>query len=317
MPGDPVQLALADEFLPAARAVEQQQILTGRPGHGLGQGPHRRDAHATSDAYANESVWERWNARSTQQQASGCPEYDAALLLLLAGLSAEQREQTTVKPGFLPAHLPLASAIGMRLNESAQHSLDVRVSTDPQATLDGDATAVLVDHFTGGLGFLLDFLGRADQLVEPAVIAIADNGVAIVVDETVRLSRSSFEPTTRFGGELEAALRLVSGGPSAPQLPPDLTMTGNVTLDDLQRTFPGFASQHSPAPPEGAAAGPAGSARRGAVRGAGGQAAIAGTDPGRWVAVVDRRRGGPADDPVVEQRRADPTDQRREDVEPQ
>ena len=198
------------------------------------------DGDAAPGQDVNESVWARWNALSPQQQASGYLEYDAALLLLLEGLSPEQREHSTVQLGFLPAPLPLASAIGMRLNESAQHSWDVRVSIDPHATLDVDATAVLFDHFIGGLGFLLGFLGKADQLDEPAVIAIADSGVAIVVHESVTLSRSSAEPTARFGGELEAALRLVSGRLKAPYLPPDLTVTGNVTLADLQRTFPGF-----------------------------------------------------------------------------
>lgn len=122
----------------------------------------------------NESVWGRWNALSPQQQAAGLVEHDANVVHTLEALSAEQRESTTMQLGFLPAPLPLASAIGMRLNETTLHSWDVRVALDPHATLGADAAEVLVDHFTGGLGFLLGFLGKADQLPEPAVIAVAE-----------------------------------------------------------------------------------------------------------------------------------------------
>lgn len=188
----------------------------------------------------NESVWGRWNALSPQQQAAGFVEHDAVVVHALEALSAEQRESTTVKLGFLPAPLPLASAIGMRLNETTLHSWDVRVALDPQAKLGADAAEVLVDHFTGGLGFLLGFLGKADQLPEPAVIAVAEGGVAIVVDDSVGLSRSAGEPTARFDGETEAALRLLGGRLKAPYVPPGLQVTGNVTLADLQRVFPGY-----------------------------------------------------------------------------
>ena len=188
----------------------------------------------------NESVWERWNSMSPQRQAAGFLEHDEVVVAAMEGLSAEQRAGTTVKLGFLPAPLSLASALGMRLNETAQHSWDVRVALDPLATLGPDAAEVMVDHYTGGLGFLLGFLGKPDQLVEPAVIALADSGVAIVVNDSVSLVRSPGEPTARFGGELEGALRLLGGRLKPPYIPNDLQVTGNVTLADLQRVFPGF-----------------------------------------------------------------------------
>jgi len=188
----------------------------------------------------NTSVWDRWNALSPQEQAAGFLEHDAVVVHTLEGLSAEQRESTTVKLGFLPAPLSLASAIGMRLSEAAQHSWDVRVALDRQAELGADAAEVLLEHYTGDLGFLLGFLGKADQLVDPAVITVADTGAAIVIDDSVSLSRSAGEPTARFEGDLQAALRLLSGRLKAPYVPQGLQVTGNVTLADLQRVFPGF-----------------------------------------------------------------------------
>lgn len=188
----------------------------------------------------NQSVWDRWNALGPQQQAAGFLEHDALLMQTLRALSAEQREGTMMEMGFLPAPIPLAAALGMRLGEAAQHSWDIRVALDPQATVAADAAEVLVEHYTGGLGFLLGFLGKADQLVEPAVVAIADNGLTIVIEDRVSLHRSGAEPTARMDGEVEAALRLLAGRLKAPYIPEGLQVTGNVTLADLQRVFPGF-----------------------------------------------------------------------------
>lgn len=198
------------------------------------------DGESAPEQGFNESVWDRWNALGPQEQAAGFLEHDAAVVQVLEGLATEQRESTRVKLGFLPAPLSLASAIGMRLSETAQHSWDVRVALDPRAELGTEEADVLVEHFSGDLGFLLGFLGKADRLGRPAVVAVADSGVAIVVDDSVSLSRSSGAPTARFDGGLEAALRLISGRLKTPYVPEGLAVTGDVTLADLQRVFPGF-----------------------------------------------------------------------------
>lgn len=188
----------------------------------------------------NESVWERWNAMEPMQQATEYLLHDATVVRMLQGLTTEQRESTAVKLGFLPQPLPLATAVGMRLNEAAQHSWDVRVALDQEATVATDAAEVLIEQYVGGMGFLLGFLGRPDAVTEAAVISLADSGVSVVVNDSVSLSNSANEPTARFAGEPEAALRLIGGRLKAPHLPTGLQVTGNVTLADLQRVFPGF-----------------------------------------------------------------------------
>src|SRR3954451_21727415 len=76
----------------------------------------------------NQGVWDRWNAMSPQDQAAGFLEHDNVLVETVEGLSAEQRENVQVKLGFLPSALPLASVLGMRLNESVHHTWDVLVA---------------------------------------------------------------------------------------------------------------------------------------------------------------------------------------------
>lgn len=188
----------------------------------------------------NQEVWARWDALGPAEQATGFLEHDAALLETLEALTPEQRESFRMQLGFLPAPLDLASSAGLRLNEAAQHSWDVRVALDEAATLDPASAEVLIDQFTGGLGFLLGFTGKADQLSEPALVEIEHSGVALTIDDTVGLSSSTSGATATFSGAPEAALRLISGRLTAPYTPAGVQVTGNVTLDDLRRVFPGF-----------------------------------------------------------------------------
>lgn len=191
------------------------------------------------DAF-NHSVWDRWNGLGAREQADGSLEHDERLVAALEELTAEQRETVAVDVGFLPAPLSLASFAGMRLSELTQHSWDARVAFDPAAILDPDVAEVLVEHLSGGLGFVLGFAGKADALAEPAVVAVQGTDVAIRIDGTVGLETSPAEATATFRGDLEAVVRLVAGRLTPSYTPADVEVTGNVTLDDLRRVFPGY-----------------------------------------------------------------------------
>lgn len=188
----------------------------------------------------NQGVWDRWNAMSPQEQAAGFREHDARLVEAYEALTPEQRESARFQLGFLPAPLSTAGLAGMRLNEAVLHSWDVRVALDSAATVGEPAAEVVVGHFAGELAALFGYLGKADQLPGGAVVALGGSGLALVVDDGVRVSRESGKPTARFDGGLEAALRLVSGRLREPYAPAGLTVDGNVGLDDLRRVFPGY-----------------------------------------------------------------------------
>ena len=55
-----------------------------------------------------------------------------------------------------------------------------------------------------------------------------------------RSCRRVDQPTASFTGPLEAAIRLIAGRLGPAYTPTDLTVTGNVTLEDLRTVFPGF-----------------------------------------------------------------------------
>ncbi len=186
----------------------------------------------------NQSIWDRWNAASPQEQASGFVEHDERLVTMLEGLSPEQRDSMTVQM-FLPDPVTLEVAVGMRLSEVAAHAWDVRVGLDSGARLDDASAALLADHFSGGLGFLLGFSGKADQLSPQAIVRI--DGYELVIDDGVRVVRGAAEgATATFRGPLEAAVRMMSGRLRPPYTPEGVSVTGNVTLEDLRRVFPGY-----------------------------------------------------------------------------
>lgn len=185
----------------------------------------------------NQSVWARWDAATPRQQATSYVVHDRAYVEAIESLSAEQRAGLSVDLGFLPAPVPLTVAIGMRLNEVANHAWDVRVALDPAARVDAEAAEVLVELFADELSFLLGFSSKPDQLDGPATIAIP--GGAIVVGDAVALTTDAVQPTATFEGAQEAAVRLLSGR-LRPPYDAGVRVTGGVSLDELRRVFPGY-----------------------------------------------------------------------------
>ncbi|MGW6195618.1 maleylpyruvate isomerase family mycothiol-dependent enzyme [Kribbella sp. NPDC055110] len=184
------------------------------------------------EAEANESIWARWNASSPADQAAGFVKHNAAYVDLVEGLTAEQRDRL-IQTGILPEPVPLLVALGIRLNEVANHAWDVRVGVDPSATLDPDSAELLIELFAGPLGFLLGFTGKADQLEQEVRLAIPGGGIEIT--DTVTVTAAVDDPTATFDGPAEAVIRLLSG-----RLGTDVSVTGNVTLDELRKVFPGY-----------------------------------------------------------------------------
>ncbi|MCY1145065.1 maleylpyruvate isomerase family mycothiol-dependent enzyme [Actinoplanes sp. Pm04-4] len=188
----------------------------------------------------NQHVWDRWNALSPDAQAAAWRESDEAWVAALEALTPEQHETIQVNPGFLPEPISLASLAGLRLNEVAFHSWDIRVAADRTAGLTSESAGLLAEHLSGGIGFLLGFIAKLDVVSEPAVVDIAGTPYRIVLGDEARLTTEPATATATFDGPLEAALRLLVGRLSPSYTPTGVKVTGNVTLDDLRAVFPGF-----------------------------------------------------------------------------
>ncbi|WP_392542247.1 maleylpyruvate isomerase family mycothiol-dependent enzyme [Oryzobacter telluris] len=188
----------------------------------------------------NQSVWDRWNALSPREQADGFLVSDAALVETVESLTPQQLENARVDLGFLPEPLPLGTYLGMRLNEAAQHSWDVRVALDEDAAIDEATALLLVDHLADGLGWMLGFTARSDQVAQPALVDLASLDHDLSIDGTVALVPGGTEANARFEGSPDAVARLLSGRLTEAHTPDDVAVSGDLDLDDLRRVFPGY-----------------------------------------------------------------------------
>jgi uncharacterized protein (TIGR03083 family) len=203
----------------------------------IGLAPIARAAGETVTAEDNQTIWARWDASAPRAQAEGFLHHNSRWLDTVEALTPEQRSSLTVDLGFLPEPVPLVTAVGMRLNEVANHSWDVRVAFDAHAGVDADSAAVLVDLLTGPVAFMLGFLAKPAELTDPVSVAVP--GAGLVIDDTVTVVDHLESPSAIFNGPPEAFVRLISGRLKAPY-DNGVTIDGSITLDDLRRVFPGF-----------------------------------------------------------------------------
>lgn len=71
-------------------------------------------------------------------------------------------------------------------------------------------------------------------------LAVGDSAYGVLIDDGVSLVPEVDGATAPFAGASEAALRLVFGRLGPAYAPADVTVTDNVTLDELREVFRGF-----------------------------------------------------------------------------
>ncbi|MFD4676450.1 maleylpyruvate isomerase family mycothiol-dependent enzyme [Lentzea sp. NPDC058450] len=233
---------LADEQLAAASGASEWTVAQALShlgsGAEIGLAPIARAAGENVEAEENQTIWARWDASAPRTQAEGFLEHNTRWIETVEALTPEQRSELLVDLGFLPEPVPLLTALGMRLNEVANHSWDVRVAFDEKAGVAPESATVLLELLSGPMGFLLGFLAKPAEVATPVSVALP--GAGLVIDDAVTVVDHAIEsPSATFNGPAEAFIRLTSGRLKAPH-DADVTVEGTLTLDDLRKVFPGF-----------------------------------------------------------------------------
>src|SRR6478735_7333452 len=140
------------------------------------------------EAEDNQSIWARWDGSSPSQQAAGYVEHDTAYLDTVEALTAEQRDSLRIDMGFLPEPVPVVVGLG------------------PQAEIDAETAAVLVELYTGPLAFLLGFSGKPDLL--DGEVRLAVPGGAVEITDKVVVSSAVEDPTAVLAGPDGSVIRL-------------------------------------------------------------------------------------------------------------
>ena len=233
---------LTDEELGRIGGASEWTVATTLSHLGSGQEINRyvlqRAVGDDSETPGNQEVWDRWNALPPTDQASAFVEASTAMVEFLEGLTPEQRMGTMVDLGFLPQPVPLATSLGMRVNELALHGWDVDVAFDPAAQVSEESAEVITEHFASTMSFLLGFTGKPSGL--PPTRMSFGAWTLVSTDEGIRIAEGVTDPSARFEGPVEAAVRLMAGRLAPEHTPAGTTVTGNVTLDELRAAFPGY-----------------------------------------------------------------------------
>jgi uncharacterized protein (TIGR03083 family) len=203
----------------------------------IGRKPIAKAAGESVDAEDNQTIWARWDGSPPADQAAGFVRHNARWLETVDALTPEQRSSLTVDLGFMPEPVPLVIALGMRLNEVANHSWDARVGLDPSAEVNAESAAVLVELLAGPLAFMVGFTAKPGELAGPVSVAVPGGG--LVVGDAITVVTSVDSPSATFHGSTAAFVRLLNGRLKEPYVK-DVSVDGAVTLADLRRVFQGY-----------------------------------------------------------------------------
>ncbi len=184
-------------------------------------------------------IWDVWNAKSPQAQASDALRADQVTVEHFESLGAD--EQARLHLNMFGMELDTTGLARMRLGEHAIHTWDVAVALDPAATVAPDAVALLIDT----LGQLAARTAKPDGKQRKIRVITSDPDRQFILEtgDAVTLTASDDEITPELGlSELrlpaEAFVRLIYGRLDAAHTPP--AENAGVELDELRQIFPGF-----------------------------------------------------------------------------
>jgi uncharacterized protein (TIGR03083 family) len=181
-------------------------------------------------------VWQRWDALSGPAQREAWYEADRRHRELLASLDARQLESVQVP--YFAGLLSVPAYVGYRLSEQSVHAWDVEVALDSTVTIPAAEVELLWDRLDLIVTRFRD--GDVLQRLAPKQLAVELPGRTLTLDLNTGLNlrdNAPTDPAATVAGPAEALVRLVYGR----HRPEDgVTVTGDLTLHDMRRLFPGF-----------------------------------------------------------------------------
>jgi uncharacterized protein (TIGR03083 family) len=196
------------------------------------------DGRPAPDSSEWQPVWDRWNALPPAEQTERGVEASQSFLDRVDKLSDEERDAWRLD--VFGAERDFEGIIRMRLAEHAVHTWDAVVALQPDAVLDREAAALILDQ----LGWIAGFVAKPSETPTRVRLTATDLDRTFRLDvgaESVTLAEDTgsdaIEADAAVAMPGEALVRLVYG-----RLDPDHTPAADVTgveLDFLRARFPG------------------------------------------------------------------------------
>jgi uncharacterized protein (TIGR03083 family) len=193
-----------------------------------GQAPPGREAFPP--------IWDKWNAKDPQAQATDALRADQATLERLESMDAGERERLHLT--LFGMDIDTTGFARLRLGEHAVHTWDVLVALDPAATLAPDAVDLLIDVVDQVAGRS----AKPDGQPRTVLVSTTDpeRRFILATSDAVTLTPSDDDVTgvSELRLPAEALIRLVYGRLDEAHTPP--AETAGVELDELRQIFRGF-----------------------------------------------------------------------------
>lgn len=190
------------------------------------------------DQAGREEIWDRWNAKSPEEQAADSALADEELVSMWEELDDDRL--TSIKVPFAGMDLSAVDVLALRLSEHAVHTWDVLVAFEPTARVRPVAVNLLIDR----LPVVVPWFSKAGGVAGESVIDVhtsePERSFVLRAGESV-----SLEASAQAGGATsvdlpaEALLRLVYGRLDDGHMPAEVS-AGEADLDQLRKLFPGF-----------------------------------------------------------------------------
>src|SRR5438105_2307170 len=184
-------------------------------------------------------IWDKWNAKDPQAQASDALRDDQATLERFESLDADQLARLHLR--IFGMDVDAAGLARMRVSEHAVHTWDVLVALDPAATLAPDAVALLIDTLPQVAGRS----AKPDGQQRKVRVSTTDPEREFILEtgDEVTLTPSDADATPELGLSglrlpAEALIRLIYGRLDEAHTPP--AETAGVELGELRQIFRGF-----------------------------------------------------------------------------
>ncbi|HWE54917.1 MAG TPA: maleylpyruvate isomerase family mycothiol-dependent enzyme [Acidimicrobiales bacterium] len=194
-----------------------------------------------ADMDASQAIWDRWNAMSPEEQATGFRSAGEALVQGYESLSDEELSTKKLKLGFLPAPVDIAFFAGMRLSEVGLHRWDIDVAFAATPEVADYLVAVVIQSLPAFAGYFAKPIGRDARVsfhtTKPDghyLLELNEDGA------TFAQAPADTDSGTTVNLPAESLLRLTSGRLRPDHTPVSVRVTGDLSLDDLRRIFPGY-----------------------------------------------------------------------------
>ena len=183
---------------------------------------------------AMQQIWDEWNAKSPDDQATDGLHADRSLIGRLGSVADDERARFRLALG--PFDLDWSRFVGLRLNEHALHTWDIAVTADRTVGIPADAAELVVDNLTLIAGFAGKPTGTDRTFTVRTSAPTRDFEITLRPD-AVTFSATGPAPAPDIELPAEALIRLVYGRLDTDHTPP--VNGAPADLDALRRAFPG------------------------------------------------------------------------------